>query len=181
LLLLLNLSSILTTLVVLRSFSANIQTLVVLAHGKVSLSLSQICTDELGVALDRSITILHGGGEAKKLDEACSAIGVAARVFRGALDHLAVGFNCGRPVCFLELLIAEFTSFFGFGWVDVRIAFLDDLCFFSSTEFGKNIWSTMFGERALIVVDGTRKVSQLLIRCTDATECPAVMLERTMM
>jgi hypothetical protein len=163
LLLLLNLPRILTALVMLGRFSAHVETLVVLTHGKVSLSLPQVRANEAGVPLDGIVAILHSGWEAKQLDVACGSVGVAAWVLRSAFDHLGVGFYSCGPVCLLELLIAEFAGLFCLCRVNVGVSFHGDLRLLSSTELGEDIWGAMLRQGALVVVDGVWKVSQLLV------------------
>lgn len=106
LLLLLNLSLVGAILIVLLCFGADIQALVVLLHGKESLSLSQVGSDELGVSLDGLVTVLDCLRERHQLDQGGRAVAVAAVVIRRTLGHLRVGLDRAGPVSFLELLVA---------------------------------------------------------------------------
>jgi hypothetical protein len=175
-LLLFNLTSILTPLIVLVCLGADIQALAILTHGKIRLCFSEIRTYELWVSLDSLVAILHRGWETQQLDEAGSAVGVAAGIFWCALDHFAIRLHGTWPICFFELLVPQFTSFFCFGWVDIGVLLRADLGLFSGTEFCQYLWSAVFGEGGLVVGDGGSQVAQLFVCSANATKSSAANL-----
>jgi hypothetical protein len=150
-LLLINLSRILTVFIMLHSLHTDIQTLVVLSHGKVRLRLSEIRSNELWIPFDGFVAVIHRRREAQQLDEARCSIGVASRILRGTLDHLGIGFDCSRPVGIFELLVAQLASLLGLFRINVRFLFGLDVSLFRGAELGQNVGRAMLGKGALVI------------------------------
>jgi hypothetical protein len=171
-LLLLDLTSVLATLVVLHGLGARVDALVVLLHDKVGLGLAQVRADELDVALDGLVAVLDRRGEGEQLDEASSAVRVSSGVIGRALDHLAVGLNSSRPVCLLELGIAELTGLLCLLWVDVRVTLCLDLGLLCCTKLCENLGCAVLSLSLLIKQNCVGEVVLLLVSGTDTSISP---------
>ena len=145
-LLLLKLPGIGAVDIMLHGLGTDIAALAVLLHGKVCLRLAQVGTDELGIFLDRCVAILHGPWERHQFDERGSPVGVASRIFGGALDHLSVSFHSAGPVCVFEFLPAKLPCFLSFFGVDVTFFLGFDLRFLCRAQLVENVWSAVLGE-----------------------------------
>ena len=155
-LLLLNLSLVLPANIMLHRLGADIETLVVLLHRKVGLGFAQISSDEVGISLDGFVAVGNRTGKSHELDESGGTIRKASRVFGGSFGPLGVCCYRTWPVCLLEFLIAEFSSFIGFFRTDIGFLLGDNLCFFGSAKFAEDLGRSVFSERPLVRIDCLR-------------------------
>ncbi|RAH77680.1 hypothetical protein BO86DRAFT_206239 [Aspergillus japonicus CBS 114.51] len=158
--------------VVLRSFRADIQSLVVLLHGNQSLRLAHVRPNELGIPLGSFVTVLHRLGESHQLDESRSAVGEPAGVLGGALGHLGEGVHGSRPVTLLELGLAELAGLLGFSRVDVGLLFSFGLGLLGVAQLRENIGSTVLSQRLVVELDGLAELAKLLVCGTDTCKGP---------
>ncbi|KAF2644638.1 hypothetical protein P280DRAFT_176184 [Massarina eburnea CBS 473.64] len=162
-----DLTSVLPVDIRFHGLGAHIDTLVVLSHRKVRLCLTQVCSDKLGVALDSLVAIRNGRRERKELDEAGSTVGVATCIVGCTLDHLAVGFDSRRPICFLELRVPKRTCLLSLLWVDVCVLVCRDLGLFCRAKLGEHFRCSVLGLCLLVEEDGVGEVALFLVRGTD--------------
>lgn len=171
LLLLVDLASV-GAIIVLGSFRAGIQSLVVLLHGDQGLGLAHVGADELGVTLGGLVAVLNGLREGHQLDEGGSTVGVTAGVLGRPLDHLGESLDGTRPVSLLELLLSQFTGLLGLGGVNVGLLLGLGLGLLGVAQLSQDIGCAVLSERLVVVLDGLGKVAQLLVCSTDSSESP---------
>ena len=168
---LLDLPGVLPILVMQSGLRTNIDTLAVFAHSEVCLRLSQICSDEVRIALDSLVAILNRGWKFEEFDEAGSTVRVSSRVFGRPLDHLRVCLNCSGPVCLLEFGITKFASLLCLFWADVGFLLGCDLGLLRCTKLSKDFGRAVFCLRLLVVENGVSEITQLLVGGADARKC----------
>lgn len=159
--------------VVLLGLGADIQGSVVFFHRHQGLGLTQVRTDELGVAGNRLVAVLHGLRESHQLDEGSSAVGESSGIGGCPLGHLRESIDSSGPVALLELLLPEFTRVLGGGRVNVGLLLCLVLGLFGVAELRQSVGSTVFGERLVVELDGLGEITFLLVRSADSRESPS--------
>jgi hypothetical protein len=160
------------TIILLRSLGKRIDSTVVLLHSNESLTLAHVSADELAVAGNSLVAVLHGLGECHQLDQGGGTVGVTARISGRALGHLGEGVNGTGPVGGLELLLAELAGLFGKTGVNVGVLLGGGLGLLGGAELGQGFGGAVLHERLVVVFDGLGEVAQLLVGGANTGESP---------
>jgi hypothetical protein len=163
LLLLFDLTSV-SSVILLSSLGKGINSTVILLHSNESLTLAHVRTDELGVAGNSLVAVLHGLRERHQLDQSGGTVRVAAGILGRALGHLGKGVDGTGPVGFLEFLLAELAGLFSKGGIDVGVLLGSDLGLLGGAELGQGLGGAVLHEGLVVVFDGLGEVTQLLVR-----------------
>ena len=134
------------------------------------MGLAHVCADELDVASDCVVAVLHGLWERHELDQSGSPVGKPASVIWCTLHHLGEGVHRGRPVTILELLLTQFAGLLSLRGVNVGLFLGLDLGLFCVAELRQGVRSAMLSERLVVVLDGLREITLLLVGGTNTGE-----------